>query len=179
MPTCASQDCSCQPLCPLCRLLPTLTSTGHPQTHRQVWLSHLWVTSPFPWVLVHTRFCLCPPSVSVSSSCGSSVIKSRYPSKSGLSGSPGTLPDPWVGKSDVGPRTFATVWELLGYYCSPFCEFSTQKVWDLILTWLHRFCHFVEASPSSWMSTNVSTLVSGFFTTNATWETLNIPINYI
>ena len=54
-----------------------------------------------------------------------------------------------VGKSDVEPRTFTIVWELLGYYCSPFCEFSTQQVWDLILTWLHPFCHFVEASSSS------------------------------
>ena len=37
------------------------------------------------------------------------VIKSRYPSKSDLWGSPGPLPDLWVGKSNVGPRTFMTV----------------------------------------------------------------------
>ena len=31
-------------------------------THRQVWLSLLGgVTTPFSWVLVSTRLCLCPP----------------------------------------------------------------------------------------------------------------------
>ena len=39
------------------------------------------VTGPFSWVLEHTRFCLCPPRVSAQS-CGSSVIESRWPSKS-------------------------------------------------------------------------------------------------
>ena len=29
-------------------------------THRQVWVSLLWVTAPFSWVLVCTSFCLCP-----------------------------------------------------------------------------------------------------------------------
>ena len=38
------------------------------------------VTAPFSWVLVHTRFCLCPPRVL--ESCGSSVIKSHWPPKS-------------------------------------------------------------------------------------------------
>ena len=32
-------------------------------TPRQVWVSLLWGTAPFSWVLVHTRFCLCPPRV--------------------------------------------------------------------------------------------------------------------
>ena len=32
-------------------------------TPRQVWVSLLWGTAPFFWVLVHTRFCLCPPRV--------------------------------------------------------------------------------------------------------------------
>ena len=34
-----------------------------PKTYRQVWLSLCRVTAPFPWVLVHTRFCLCPVSL--------------------------------------------------------------------------------------------------------------------
>ena len=32
------------------------------------------------------------------------------------------LPDPQVGKSVLGPRTFATVWEFFWYNCSPVCE---------------------------------------------------------
>ena len=33
-------------------------------------------------------------------------------------------PDPQVGKSVVGPRTFATVQELLWYNCSPVCRLN-------------------------------------------------------
>ena len=35
-----------------------------------------WVTAPFSWVLVHTRFCLCPPRVCFQScvSSGSSLV---------------------------------------------------------------------------------------------------------
>ena len=38
-------------------------------THRQVWSVSWGVTAPFSWVLVHTRFCLCPPSVGFSVQC--------------------------------------------------------------------------------------------------------------
>ena len=45
-------------------------TAGHPclyqrllDTHRQVLLTLLWDTAPFSWLLVHTRFCLCPPRV--------------------------------------------------------------------------------------------------------------------
>ena len=34
-----------------------------PDIHRQVWSNLLWVTAPFSWILVCTRFCLCPPRV--------------------------------------------------------------------------------------------------------------------
>ena len=34
-------------------------------THGQVWVSLFGVTAPFSWVLVCTRFCLCPPRVCV------------------------------------------------------------------------------------------------------------------
>ena len=44
------------------------------------------VTAPFSWVLVCTRFCLCPPSLFLQSR-GSSVIKSPWPSKSNSLGS--------------------------------------------------------------------------------------------
>ena len=32
-------------------------------THGQVWVVSCGVTAPFSWVLVHTKFCLCPPKV--------------------------------------------------------------------------------------------------------------------
>ena len=43
------------------------------------------------------------------------------------------LPDPQVGKPDVGLRTFTPVGGLLWYKCSPVCESPTQRLWDLIL----------------------------------------------
>ena len=43
------------------------------------------------------------------------------------------LPDPQVGKRDVGLRTFTPVGGLLWYKCSPVCESPTHQLWDLIL----------------------------------------------
>ena len=85
-----------------------------------------WVTAPLFWVLVHTRFCLYPPRVCFPQSCGSSIIKSHWPSKSNSLGLSVLLPGPQVGKSGVGPRTFATVWELLWYNCSSVCGPAKQ-----------------------------------------------------
>ena len=39
------------------------------------------------------------------------------------------LLDPQVGKSVVGPRTFATVWEILYYNCSPVCGSSAWQLY--------------------------------------------------
>ena len=44
------------------------------------------------------------------------------------------------------PRIFATVWELLWYYCSPVWGASTWWVWDLILMWLYHSCCLISAS---------------------------------
>ena len=59
--------------CPWPCSRPLLTHTSARDsldTHRQVWVSLLWVTAPFSWVLVHTSFvcvcvcvCVCPPRV--------------------------------------------------------------------------------------------------------------------
>ena len=46
---------------------------------------------------------------------------------------PVPLLDSQVGKSDVGPKTFATVCKFPWYYCSPVCELPNHWVWDLIL----------------------------------------------
>ena len=40
-----------------------------------------WLTAPFFWILVHTKFCLCPKSL-FPQSCVSSVIKSHWLPKS-------------------------------------------------------------------------------------------------
>ena len=84
------------------------------------------ITAPFFWVLVHTRFRLCPPSLSPES-CVSSVIKSPWPPKSNSLGEflvP--LRDPQDGKSVVGPRTFLTVWDFIWYNYSAVCGSSAQ-----------------------------------------------------
>ena len=59
-------------------------------------------------------------------SCGSSVIKSHWPPKSNSLGISVHLPDPQVGKSIVGPRTFLTVQELIWYNCSAVCGSSAE-----------------------------------------------------
>ena len=58
-----------------------------------------------------------------------SIIRSHWPPKSNSLGFSISLPDPQVGKSIVGPRTFLTVWELLLYSCSSF-------VGRLLGTWM-------------------------------------------
>ena len=76
------------------------------------------VTAPFSWVLVCTRFCLCPPESLFPQFCGSSVIKSHWPPKSSSLGASVPLPDPQV----VGPKTFSTVREFLWYNWSAVCR---------------------------------------------------------
>ena len=77
------------------------------------------VTASFSWVLVHTRFCLCPPRNLLPQSCVSSVVKSLQSQI--LWGFSVALPDPQVGKSAGSPRTFLTVQEFLWYNCSAVC----------------------------------------------------------
>ena len=96
---------------------------------RHVWLSLLWG---------HCSFLLGPgvheilsvPSKSLFlQSCVSSVIKSHCPTKSNSLGVSASLPDPQVGKSVVGPRTFLTVWEFLWYNCFAVCGSSARQVY--------------------------------------------------
>ena len=55
-------------------------------THRKSGSVSCGVTAPFPWVLVHTSFCLCPPSVCFPSSEFSNQIplasKVKFPRRS-------------------------------------------------------------------------------------------------
>ena len=59
-------------------------------------------------------------------SCVSSVIKSLWPPKSNSLGISVPLPDPQVGKSAMGSRTFLTVQTFLWYNCSVVCGSSAQ-----------------------------------------------------
>ena len=75
-----------------------------------------------PWVLVHTRFCLCPLRI-----CFPILWKLcdqiHWPPKST------PLPEPQVGKSVMGPRTLLTVWEFLWYNFSAVCGLSAQQLY--------------------------------------------------
>ena len=94
-----------------------------PNTHRQAWLSLLWghcsfllgpgehkvlsVPSKSLCFLVLWKFCNQIPL----------TFKVRFPGGFSV-----PLPDPQVGKSVVGLRTSATVWELIWCNCAPVCE---------------------------------------------------------
>ena len=83
-------------------------------------------SAPFLWVLVCTRFCLCPPRLEslfppgLWRSCNPILLafRVRFP------GDPQSLC--WI------PST------------------PTWQVWDLILSWLHPSCHHAAASSLSW-----------------------------
>ena len=121
-------------------------------TSRCVWFSLLWGRCSFPLGPdVHTTVCV--------------------PSKSGVSVSPSPLkvlqwnptrlqslnlwefllplPDPQVGKPDVGLRTFTPVGGLLWYNFSSVCESPTQQLRGWILLWLCLSHHLIVASPLS------------------------------
>ena len=81
-------------------------------THRKVWLSILW--GHYSFLLSPSSQVLFVPSKSpFPQSCGSSVIKSHWPSSQIPWGFSVPLLDPQVGKSAVGPNTFTTVRDLL------------------------------------------------------------------
>ena len=64
---------------------PDCWPTPLPETprHSQASLSVSYgAAAPFSWVLVSTRLCLCPPKSLFPQSCGTSVVKSHWPSKS-------------------------------------------------------------------------------------------------
>ena len=55
-------------------------------------------------------------------------VSESYPDYLAISTSfPVPLLDPQEGKSDVGFRTFTTVGELIGCYCSPVCGSPTWQ----------------------------------------------------
>jgi len=148
MPRNSFQDCCCQCSHLHGRQLPTHTSTGNPPTLAgRSGSACFGVTISFPWILMHTRFCLCPPRVE--SLFPYSCVSPTGPTgvwRLILWGFPVPLLDPQAGKSDMRLRTFTTVGELLWYYCSPDCILPTQQIWYLILSCLHPSYHLFAAS---------------------------------
>ena len=137
-------------------LVPTMSDCCPPPLqdtlqHKQVGL----VQSPLgslllpPWSDVHTALSV-PSKSDVSVSPRPVQVLQPYPSSlliilEFLL----TLPDPQVGKPDVGLRTCTPVGGLLWYNCSPVCESPTQQLWDFILLWLCPSYHLFAASPLS------------------------------
>ena len=128
--------------------LLTHTSTEDPLTRAGSFRSIAYrVIAPFLWILVHTRFCLRPPRLSLCfpQSCGCPVSN-----PAGLQGQipwvfPVPLSDPPAGKPDVWFRTFMKV-EFLWYYSSSVCGSPTRRVWDLILFDFRPSYHLTSAS---------------------------------
>ena len=99
-----------------------------------------------PLGLSACKICLCPPRLK---SLFLSVLWKAY--NQNPAGPQGQIPlgvsvpllDPPARKPDVGFRTVTLVQQLLWYYCSPVCGSPTQRVWDLILSWLQpSLCGF-------------------------------------
>ena len=139
MPTSSSQNFYCQCPCPRSEPQPPPTSVGNPPTlaARSGSVSYgMTAPSPGSW-LAHYFVCalqewsLCFPSPVEVLQSNPSSLQSLI-----LWEFPLPLPEPQVGKPDVGLRTFTPVGGLLWYNCSPVCESPTQRLWDLILLWL-------------------------------------------
>ena len=95
-------------------------------THRRVWLSLLWGHCSFLLGPGAHKVLFVPSKSLLPQSCGSSVIKSPDLQSQIPWGFSVLLPDAQVGKSVVGPKTFATVRELPWCNCSPVCGSSAQ-----------------------------------------------------
>ena len=108
------------------------------------------VTAPFLWVLVHTKFCLCPPRLESVSYSPVELLQSNPTGFQGHipCGFPVPLLDPQAGKPDVGSKPSRQCEKLLWYYCSPVCGFPTLHVWGLILSRMHPSYHLAAASLS-------------------------------
>ena len=104
---------------------------GHSQASLDQSFVGSLLLSPGSWC---AKFWFVPSKSLLPQSCGSSVIKSHWPPKSNSLGVLSPAPwefsvpllDPQAGKPAVGPRTFATVQELLWYNCSAVCASSAR-----------------------------------------------------
>ena len=136
MPRSTSQNFCCQCPCPCSEPQPPPASAGDPPTLAGTSGSVSYgVTAPYPgFSCAHYFVCaLQERSLCFPQSCRSPAIKSSRLQSLILLEFLLPLPDPQVGKPDVGLRPFTPVGGLLWYKCSPVCESPTQWLWDLIL----------------------------------------------
>ena len=132
--------------CPCGEPLPALTGAPPTLAGSSGWVS-CGVTAPPFCVLMHTKFCLCPPRLEslvpsvLWKACDQIplALKARFP------GDSQSLC--WIPR--LGFRTFVIVGELLWCYCSPVCGSPTWQVWDLILLWLRPSYCLAAASSLS------------------------------
>ena len=139
-------------------------------THREVWLSLLWGHCSFLLDPGMHKVLFVPSKSLFPWSCESSVIKFYSPSKSNSLG----ILSPFAGSPDwesvVDPSTFATVWELLWYNCSPVCGLSAWSLGGIhtlrlpsllepepLFPWQATTdpclcCRFLEAHRQVWLS---------------------------
>ena len=111
-----------------CGLRPPPETTN---THRQVCLSLLWGHCSFlldPGVL---KALFVPSKTLFPQSCGSSIIKSYWPSKSNFPvGSLSLFQILRLWNLLVGPRTFVTQQELLWNNCPPVCGSPARRLYS-------------------------------------------------
>ena len=100
------------------------------------WFSLLGVIAPILWVLVHTKFRLCPydwslfpPVLWKTYNQIPLALKARFPGDSqSLCWIPRLRILTWGSEPSQQYENF------FRYYCSPVCESPTLQVWDLILS---------------------------------------------
>ena len=91
--------------------------------HRQVCFSLLWITAPFPWVLVHTEFlCVLQGGVCFPQSCGVPELKPHCPLKPNtLEAHSSLCKTPRLGNLTWAPE-LSFLWEnFYGINCSLVC----------------------------------------------------------
>ena len=135
MPAClGSQDCCIQCPWPRGRPLSTCVSAGDSWTLTgKLGSVSCGITAPFSCIPMCTRLCLCPPRACFPvlwKFCNqiSLAFKVKFPG-----GSQSLCWTPQVGKSVVGPRTFAIVQERLWYNCSAVCGSSAQWLYGRVI----------------------------------------------
>ena len=115
-----------------CGLRPPPETTN---THRQVCLSLLWGHCSFlldPGVL---KALFVPSKTLFPQSCGSSIIKSYWPSKSNFPvGSLSLFQILRLWNLLVGPRTFVTQQELLWNNCPPVCGSPARRLYSGLMS---------------------------------------------
>ena len=117
---------------------------ANPHLHRRpsntswwFWFSLLGVTAPLLWVLVHTKFRLCPlllesllpPVLWKTYNQIPLALKARFPGDSQFLC--------WIPRLRIltwGSEPSQQYENFFKYYCSPVCGSPTQQVWVLILS---------------------------------------------